>query len=225
MKEMRINILAVTTSPNGQKSQTLRLVEAVFDGARSCGAVTEIVNLCELDIRFCNGCRACFAAGRCVFRDDYQALLDRMLAADGMVWGSPNYSFCVPARMKALIDRMADVIHCQLFDGKYSVAVSTAGRDDVIITDYLRRVLLDFGSFVTGCTGAVVTRGPQAMDQAESIARELGRQLAEDIAARRGYPEQRKLIDENRREFQEKVRQNSGRWKHEYAYWEDRGWN
>jgi hypothetical protein len=49
--------------------------------------------------------------------------------------------------------------------------------------------------------------------------------LAEDLSAHRGYPEQRKLIAENRREFQEKVRQNSSRWKHEYVYWEERGWN
>jgi multimeric flavodoxin WrbA len=38
---------------------------------------------------------------KCFFEDDYQALLDRMLAADGMVWGSPNYSFAVKAQMKA----------------------------------------------------------------------------------------------------------------------------
>lgn len=62
------------------------------------------------------------------------------------------------------------------------------------------------------------------MQEAQRIARDLGLRLAEDVAARRDYPEQRKLIAENRREFQQKVRENSARWKHEFQYWEERGW-
>lgn len=126
--------------------------------------------------------------------------------------------------MKALIDRMADAIHIQLFDGKYCVAVATAGRDDFVVTDYLRKVLLDFGAFFTGRVGAVVTRGPQAVEEAEALAFDLGVRLAEDIATRRDYPDQRTLIAENRREFQQKIRENAGRWKHEFSYWEGRGW-
>ena len=216
--------LAIGTSPNGEKSQTLRLIRAVLRGAESRGAEPEFVDLCKFEVKFCTGCRACFASGACFLKDDYERLLDKMKEADGMVWGSPNYSFCVPARMKALIDRMADVIHLQLFWGKYGVAVATAGRDDMVVTDYLRKVLLDFGAFVTGCTGAVVTRGPGALEEAEAAAEGLGIRLAEDIAAARDYPDQRKLIAENRREFQRKIRENAVRWKHEFAYWEGRGW-
>jgi hypothetical protein len=40
----------------------------------------------------------------------------------------------------------------------------------------------------------------------------------------RGDVEQRKLIAENRRGFQEEVRESGGRWKHEYAYWETLAW-
>jgi len=220
-----MKILALNTSPNGPRSSTLKLVNAVLEGAKTAGAEVEVVDLCKLRIDFCIGCRACFRTGECFLKDDYDALLRKMLAADGMVWASPNYSYGVKAQMKALIDRMADVIHCQSFDGKYACAVATGGRDHRVIIDYLRTVLLDFGACVTGGVGAVVTQGPHALEVAQREAFALGRSLAMDISSRRIYPDQRVLIDENRHAFQEKIRQAGPAWKHEVDYWEARGWS
>lgn len=219
-----MKVLGVNVSPNGKKSQTLRLVNAVLEGARSRGAETEYVDLNKLKIEYCIGCRKCFDTGKCVFKDDYDALLDKMLSSDGMVWGSPNYSFCVRAPMKTLIDRMADVIHLQSFAGKYCCAVATGGRDDKVITQYLKTNFMDFGAYVTGTAGAVVTRGPQAVDQAERTALSLGQALVDDIVAGRVHFDQRQEIDRNRLEFQEKIKANKNAWRNQYAYWEAKGW-
>jgi len=65
-----------------------------------------------------------------------------------------------------------------LFDqpaGQYSQDGLTS--PSLNVTGYLRKVLLDFGSFVTGCTGAIVTRGPEAVDEAAEVARELANSL------------------------------------------------
>lgn len=217
-------ILGINASHNGKKSQTRRLVQGVLEGAASCGAQVEFVDLCRLKIEFCIGCRKCFDTGKCFFDDDYQGLLDRMLAADGMVWGSPNYSFAVRAQMKALIDRMADVIHLQSFDGKYCCAAATGGRDDKVITSYLSANFLDLGAYVTGTVGAVVTRGPEVVDAAEKTAFELGKALVADIREKPVYFDQRQAIDANRREFQAKIRAARDAWRNQYAYWEERGW-
>lgn len=219
-----MRILGLNSSPNGKKSQTRRLVQAVLDGASQKGAETEYVDLRKLKIEYCIGCRKCFATGKCVFDDDYSALFEKMLAADGMVWGSPNYSFCVNAPMKALIDRMADVIHCQYFDGKYCAAVCTAGRDHGVITRFLANNFNDLGAYVTGTAGALVTDGPAAVAQAESLSFALGHALVDDIAAKRTYFDQRVAIDANRRAFQDKIRQSQDQWPYQYAYWEKRGW-
>jgi multimeric flavodoxin WrbA len=88
-----MKILGINSSPNGKKSQTLRLVNAVLNGGKSMGAEIEFVDLRKLKIEYCIGCRKCFETGFCIFKDDYQELLQKMLDADGMVWGSPNYSF------------------------------------------------------------------------------------------------------------------------------------
>jgi len=219
-----MRILGINSSPNGKRSQTRRLVQAVLDGAAEKGALTEYVDLRKLKIEYCIGCRKCFATGKCVFDDDYAALFEKMLAADGMVWGSPNYSFCVNAPMKALIDRMADVIHCQYFDGKYCAAVCTAGRDHAVITRFLANNFNDLGAYVTGTAGALVTDGPEAVAGAEALSLELGRALADDIASRRPYFDQRTAIDANRRAFQDKIRQSREQWPYQYDYWEKKGW-
>lgn len=211
-----MKILGIHSSPNGKKSQTGRLLNAVLAGAAAEGAETEAVKLCKLKIEFCIGCRKCFKTGVCIFQDDYGPLLDKMLAADGLVWGSPNYSYCVTARMKALIDRMADVIHLQSFDGKYACAVATGGRDDEVITRYLATNLMDFGAYVSGTAGAV--------DRAEVRALALGKVLAGDIRQKTLYFDQLQAMDANRRDFQAKIRQAGEAWKHEFDYWEARSW-
>ncbi len=219
-----MRILGLNSSPNGKKSQTRRLVQAVLDGAAAKGAETEYVDLRKLKIEYCIGCRKCFATGKCIINDDYATLFEKMSAADGMVWGSPNYSFCVNAPMKALVDRMADVIHCQYFEGKYCAAVCTAGRDHAVITRFLANNFNDLGGYVTGTAGALATDGPEAVARAETLSFALGQALADDIGTKRTYFDQRVAIDANRRAFQDKIRQNKEQWPSQYAYWEKRGW-
>ena len=61
-----MKILAINGSPRGPRSQTLRLVRAVLDGAESAGADVELVDVCKLQIEYCNGCLVCCERGECV---------------------------------------------------------------------------------------------------------------------------------------------------------------
>src|SRR5512136_689590 len=158
-----MKILGINASPRGSKSQTLRLVKAVLDGAKSAGADVELVDVCQLDIEYCNACQVCFKTGACNKKDDFQDLYEKILSSDGMVWGSPNYFRSVTAQMKTLIDRMADAIHCQLFTGKYCCNVATAGHGHEEVTDYLNAIMINFGAFVVGSSGASMSEGPQAI--------------------------------------------------------------
>ena len=222
---IEMKILGINASPRGDKSQTLKLVESVLDGAKSVGAEIELIDICKLEIKFCNACQVCFRTGKCVHNDDFQILYHKILAADGLVWGSPNYFRSVTAQFKIIIDRMADAIHCQLFTGKYSCSVATAGGpkyDEV--TDYLNGLLMNFGSFVTGSVGASISRGPQIMEKAENAALSLGKTLAEDIKIKRDYIEQRETLEENRAYFKKLVEMHKEEWEHEYEYWNRLNW-
>ena len=219
-----MKILGICASPRGSKSTTLRLVQALLKGAKEAGAEVELVDACELDIKFCNACQACFKTGVCVHKDDFQGLYDKILAADGLVWGSPNYFRSVTAQMKTLIDRMADAVHCQLLAGKYCTSVASGGSNYDQVTVYLDGLMINFGAFVTGSVGVMMSQGPAALEEAEKKAFALGKSLAEDIRVKRDYIEQREMQEEIREYFKALVKMNKESWEHEYEYWNRLNW-
>jgi multimeric flavodoxin WrbA len=220
-EERKMKILGINASPRSSNSQTLKLVRAVLNGARSKGARTELVDICKLNIEFCNACGICYKKGKCVKKDDFQPLYKKMLDADGLVMGSPNYFRSITGQMKTMIDRMADAVHCQLLTGKYTVNVATSGGTGQYeqVTDYLNEIMLNFGSFITGSIGVSVRQGPKAFENAERRAFHLGEDLTEDVSAKRSYTKQRRIMKENRMYFQHLVKMHQDDWTHEYKYW------
>lgn len=221
-----MKILGINSSPKGARSQTLVLVKAALDGAKAQGAKTELVDICKLDIEYCNACNVCFKTGKCVKKDGFHPLYKKVLAADGLVVGSPNYFMSVTAQLKTVIDRMADAIHCQLLEGKFSVIVATAGGlgQDRLVTDYLSTVMLNFGAFVTGSAGGSVRSGPRSFENTKKKAFRLGEKLARDIASGRIYRSQARAHQETRAYFQSLVKMHPEDWANEYKYWEKKGW-
>ena len=65
-----------------------------------------IVNLYDLSIHRCIGCRACMIAGNCAIQDDdFPDLWRRVRDADIIVQAAPVYWFGPPGIMKDFIDR------------------------------------------------------------------------------------------------------------------------
>ena len=221
-----MKMLGINASPKGAKSETLKLVKAVLNGAKSKGFKVELVDLCKLHIEYCNACAVCYKKGKCVKKDDFQFLYKKLLAADGLVMGSPNYFRSVSGQMKTMIDRMADAIHCQLLTGKYSVNVATSGGlgQYLQVTDYLNEIMLNFGCFVTGSVGVSIRSGPRALENAGKKAFQLGCKLADDIRSGKVYRKQKKRHDENKKYFQTLAKIYKDEWIHEYKYWDRKDW-
>lgn len=215
-----MKVIAVNSSPRGTSSQTLRLVKALAEGAKENGAEVELVDLCKLKIEFCRACDVCHRTGTCIHHDDVAALRKKMLAADGIVLASPNYFRMVTAPMKALLDRLADMIHCQLLTGKYAAVVSTAGGPGCEeVPTYLSEILISLGAWVVGQAAASVSKGPDAMAQAEAKARRLGQDLVAAITEQRGYPEQQAQHERTAAYFRQLVELNRERWPYEFDLW------
>ncbi len=221
-----MKILGINASPKGSKSETLKLVKAVLSGAKSEGFSVELVDLCKSNIEYCNACGVCYKKGKCQKKDEFQFVYKKIMAADGLVMGSPNYFKSVTAQMKTLIDRMADAVHCQLLAGKYSVNVATSGGlgQHVQVTEYLNEIMLNFGSFITGCVGVSLRSGAVAFENSENKAFRLGCKLAEDIRSGRIYRTQKRKHEENKKYFQNLVKMYKDEWIHEYEYWNKKGW-
>lgn len=99
-----MKILAINGSHRAGQN-TEKLLQLALDEAAALGAETELVNLSELDIQFCAGCNKCLFKPVCSLSDDMDGLKEKMLEADGIILGSPDYFSNVTARMKNFIDR------------------------------------------------------------------------------------------------------------------------
>lgn len=217
---IEMKIVGINGSPRGRESRTGTLLDAVLRGAQEAGASVERIDAAALDIRFCTGCTLCYDRGECPKKDDYKETLGKMIAADGIVLGSPNYINNVTAQLKVLLDRMADAIHCQRFVGKYGCAVSTAGGSGAgDVANYLTGVLRVLGADTVGAVAVDIGADAEALFTAEAQAFRLGQDLAAAIAEGRAYPDQEAFHAEMAERMKTLVTANKERWKHEYDYW------
>jgi multimeric flavodoxin WrbA len=90
---------------------------------------TEIVILSDCHLEICRGCKLCLDKGEelCQFKDDRDQLIEKMTAADAVLFASPNYSFQVSAIMKVFLDRLGFVFHRPRFFGKVFSAIVVQG--------------------------------------------------------------------------------------------------
>ena len=103
-----MKVVAFNGSPR-KKGNTALLINRVLDELKKAGIDTELVQLGAQNIKGCLGCLKCFEAAdnTCVSRKDdiLNDCFQKMLAADGIVIGSPTYFANVSSEVKALIDR------------------------------------------------------------------------------------------------------------------------
>ena len=220
-----MKVIAINASPKGRDSNTLILVEAVLTGAKEEGAETDLVDLYSLDIQYCTACGTCYATGECPLSDDFSELFERIMDADGVVLGAPNYINSVPAPMKALFDRMADAIHCQMLTGRYGCSVCTAGgSSEIEVMEYMNGVLITLGATVVGGVGVAIGRNPEALVPAVKESNELGRRLVQSVRGEHAYPDQDGIHQQTREYFCQLVKYNREKFAHEYDWYVRMGW-
>jgi multimeric flavodoxin WrbA len=76
-------------------------------GFEEAGGTSERVNVAELSIRGCTGCRACMddRPDICVLDDDMTELYEKILSATALLLATPIYYSSPTAQMKLMIDR------------------------------------------------------------------------------------------------------------------------
>ena len=99
-----MNVLGLVCSPR-EGGNTEILVREALAGAEQKGAETELYLVADKNIGPCIACEACAAKGVCATDDDMQVLYKKLLAADGIILGTPVYFINVSAQAKAVIDR------------------------------------------------------------------------------------------------------------------------
>jgi multimeric flavodoxin WrbA len=99
-----MKVLGIMGSPRRQ-SNTEILLDKALEGAREAGAEVEKVLVSKLKISPCLEIYACRKDGNCAIKDDMQALYEKLLEADHVIFASPMFFYGVTSQAKAVIDR------------------------------------------------------------------------------------------------------------------------
>ena len=130
MKVLLLNAGAKNSGATGAILQTVR-------NALPRNAEAELLCLGDCDLRFCRGCKRCYADGDCFQRDDVRVILEKMEAAEVLVIASPSYWGDIPGQFKVFIDRCTPYAdtnshagHRRLSPGKrcYAIALRAGQR-------------------------------------------------------------------------------------------------
>ncbi|NMB91202.1 MAG: flavodoxin family protein [Chloroflexi bacterium] len=115
---------------SAHKKNTHAAVAQYLDNLQALGEIeVEIVTLSNYKLGTCRGCRLCFEKGEqfCPLKDDRDVLMDKIMASDGVILATPNYSFQVSGLMKNFLDHFGFVFHRPCYFGKAFTSIVTQG--------------------------------------------------------------------------------------------------
>jgi multimeric flavodoxin WrbA len=130
-KSMTYKILGISSSPI-KKGNVETFLNRAMEGLPAKEIEHDIAHLSRLKIWDCNHCNYCLTrqiSGKyCSIKDDAQAVLEKVEAADIIVLASPVYFMRASARMATLIDRFRVFVFGNLTAGrlKNKIGVSMA---------------------------------------------------------------------------------------------------
>lgn len=107
-------ILAFRGSPRKNGNSSI-LLESFVNGVSANKCDTEIIDVYDLNLKYCSGCLRCNILQRCsVSDDDWQVISKKIEESDVLVFSSPIYFHHVPAALKKIIDRFRSFANVQI---------------------------------------------------------------------------------------------------------------
>lgn len=154
MNHSKKYVLIISSSPRiGGNSDTL--CNQFYAGAVDAGHTAEKINIAKKNINFCRACEICnknMHTG-CSISDDMPEILEKMIAADVIVFATPIYFYTMCAQMKMFIDRCCS-IYTQLNNKTFYTII--VGSDNN--PENLERTHLEFEGFYS-CLNNANERG------------------------------------------------------------------
>lgn len=123
-------IIGIIGSPRVDGNTEYLVKAALSEAKKENEFETEIIRLAGKKINPCTACLACKDERRCIIEDDFGPIFEKMVAADGVVIGSPVYFGSATPETKSLIDRAGYVsaYNGRLFENKVGGPIVVARR-------------------------------------------------------------------------------------------------
>lgn len=149
-----MKILGISGSPRKEsQSGVYTLLQTVL---QNTGVDYELVSLRKKSISGCIACLGCVKDNVCKVEDDLTPLREKIVAADALVIGAPNYYSTLNANTHALLERFFQFRHQagNTLWGKLAVTVGVGGTSGRFPVDEIEKFLLyNFVETVAKVTG------------------------------------------------------------------------
>ena len=163
-----MKVTAINSSPR-KGGNTERMLNYVLAELKKEGIATELISIGGQTISGCRACMGCYKNQdkKCVIKSDIvNECIEKIVASEGFILGSPTYFADMNAEMKAFIDRIGYVSKTNggLLERKVGLAVAAARRGGAIHT-------FDSMNHLFTISGMIVVGGNYWND---GVAREIG---------------------------------------------------
>ena len=187
-----MKVLGIVCSPR-KGGNTEVMVQEALNSAQEHGAEIELVTVWDKDIKPCDGCLSCEKAGKCRLKDGMQEIYPKLIAADGIIWGTPVYFWSATAQAKILIDRSYALFTNSKLTSKVSGVISVgASLGNLGVWNLFNAFFSVHHMLSTDFVyGYARNKGDICKDKhAMKASRELGRQMVLIAERKFKYPEE-----------------------------------
>jgi len=127
------SVLVISTSLRAKSNSDI-LTERLIAGAKDAGHQVEHISLKGKKLGFCMGCLSCQKTQMCVLKDDANAVAEKALSADTLVFVTPIYYYEMSGQMKTLLDRL-NPLYPSDYQFRNVYMMSVAAEDDPHVPD------------------------------------------------------------------------------------------
>ena len=135
-KQSRLRILCISASNriNATETNSYQKCKAVLDEVYKhiSDIESEVIELQNSSINPCVGCSGCTASKRCVIKDDFNQIYEKIITCDVLFIVSPHYAI-IPAKLCMLLEKMGQVVSIRSSKDK-SYRGETYGIKTAVIT-------------------------------------------------------------------------------------------
>ncbi len=124
-----IKIIGIVGSPR-LKGNTEILVDETLKAVAEEGAEIELIRMAGKEVKPCDACLSCRETKECHIKDDFQAIFEKMVEADGIILASPVYYGSATPQIMSLIARAGYVSGARgrIFENKVGGPMAVARR-------------------------------------------------------------------------------------------------
>ena len=180
-----MNVVVISGSRNPE-GQTALAAKALIEGIEDGGGSAELVSLPPMHVERCRQCEndgwgICRSEGQCIIEDDLASLVEKIKAADAVVFATPVYFSDLSESLRAFLDRLRRTCVNELgrngIEGRLAIGICVAGGGGggaPACTESLDRILRTCGFDVLD----VIPIRRQNLEAKKVVLRSTGARLA-----------------------------------------------